>query len=210
VVPTAAFSVSANRVWLRWKGASGVQPEGFRAAYFLRRLSIARAAKPISMPARIDSNGNPGIGGNAIGVETAIELEVEVVRGVVVGVLTTVVVTTEVLGWVVADVLADVTGVDDVELTKLVALDVALLVALLVVALLVEEIVLAVVTAVVAPPPYRPGGSRWKTKAKVPVPASSPTANPLVLDVRKMLSMAGEPVLGTGTVKGIWVHPVPS
>ena len=107
-------------------------------------------------------------------------------------------------------------GTVEVELALLTAevleaLDVALLVtlldALLVVvldALLVEEVVLlGVVTAVVPPPPYRPGGSRWKTKANVPAPMLFPTANPLVLEVRKTLSMVGMPRLGTDTVKGI-------
>jgi len=90
------------------------------------------------------------------------------------------------------------------DVTLLVRLLVALLVVLLVVALLVEDVVLLVVlAAVVPPPPYRPGGSRWKTKANVPAPMLFPTANPLVLEVRKTLSMVGMPRLGTDTVKGI-------
>jgi hypothetical protein len=71
---------------------------------------------PRITPAMIDSNGNPGIGGKVIGVET--ELVVEVVAGVVEGVLIAVVVSTDVL---------TPTVVDELEVELLVLEDVAVL-----------------------------------------------------------------------------------
>lgn len=55
------------------------------------------------MPARIDSKGKPGIGGNASGVETEIELDVDDVTKLVEGILVSEVVTT-------LDVLATTVG----------------------------------------------------------------------------------------------------
>lgn len=84
----------------------------YRIAYFLRRLNIANAVIPRIMPAMIDSHGNPGIGGNAKGVETELEMEVDVVEGG----LTTVVVIMEVLtavGELLVE-LAEVTAVVEV------------------------------------------------------------------------------------------------
>ena len=60
-------------------GSSDCNLRASRAGYFLRRLSIARAAKPTNRPAMIDSSGKPGIGGSAKGVETEL-----VVAGIVV------------------------------------------------------------------------------------------------------------------------------
>lgn len=53
---------------------------------------MAKAAIPRIMPAMMDSHGNPGIGGNAIGVETVLMANV-VSAAIVVGVVCTVVVT---------------------------------------------------------------------------------------------------------------------
>lgn len=53
---------------------------------------MATAVIPTTMPAMIDSHGNPGIAGNVIGVVTAAELDV-----VAVAILTTVVVLTAVV-----------------------------------------------------------------------------------------------------------------
>jgi len=69
----------------------------------LRRLAIVRAAIPRIVPARIDSKGKPGTGGNASGVETVIELDVDEVACVVEAVLVSVVVTK-------LDVLATIVG----------------------------------------------------------------------------------------------------
>ncbi len=74
--------------------------ESCGAAYFLRRLSIASAAKPTNMPATIDSNGKPGVGGRVKGVETELD-EVLSIVNVATGVLTVVVevVATTVWAW---------------------------------------------------------------------------------------------------------------
>jgi hypothetical protein len=44
----------------------------------LWRLIVARAARPMIIPAMIDTHGKPGIAGNTIGVETVAELDVVV------------------------------------------------------------------------------------------------------------------------------------
>lgn len=48
--------------------ASHVLILGLTGSYFLRRLIIPSAARPITIPARIDSQGNPGIAGADSGV----------------------------------------------------------------------------------------------------------------------------------------------
>ena len=61
--------------------------------FFLVRLKIARAKRPVIKPAIMDSQGKPGIAGIIIGVETELVEELKVV----VGVLETVTVDTSVL-----------------------------------------------------------------------------------------------------------------
>jgi hypothetical protein len=73
---------------------------------------------PIIMPAMIDSHGKPGIAGKVIGVETAIELEVDVA---VAGVLMAAVVA-ELTPPVWDELVVLVTGIEDVELVTLPAL----------------------------------------------------------------------------------------
>jgi hypothetical protein len=114
---------------------------------------------PRIMPAIIDSHGNPGIGGKAIGVEIALELEttLTLVTGAVVGVLTIVLVTTEVLIGVVELVAISelvLIGVVKVELTLVVTGEVDAIVL----ELLLE--VWAVELAATVVPVTPPGGSR--------------------------------------------------
>lgn len=112
---------------------------------------------PIIMPAMIDSHGKPGIGGKVIGVETEIELEVDVA---VVGVLMAAVVA-ELTPLVWDELVVLVTGIEDVELVTLPAL-VALEVETMLVTLLATLVLVGVgvddVDAVAYTPP---GGSRW-------------------------------------------------
>jgi hypothetical protein len=121
----------------------------------------------------IDSNGKPGTGGNANGVETEL------------GAVYVITVVLTVVG-VVLDV---VTGVEDVVLTllTLLVLDVALEVVVttdVLVTTLVDVVEAAVVPP--PPPPVAPGGSRCKIKASVFVfpDTSPPTAKPFVLDLK--------------------------
>ncbi len=133
---------------------------------------IATATIPMITPARIDSNGKPGIGGSVIGVETEL---VEVLTTVVevVGVLTAVVVITEELSELVTTVVVIelvVIGVDEVEVEMLDVVEAALVVLLVG----VDDV------EVVADTP--PGGSRCRTKSRLDVlpKICEPTASPLV------------------------------
>lgn len=87
IIPTT--SVVAKKHYLEPFASTQV----YKLGSFLRRLTIAKKVKPRIMPIMIDSKGNPGTGGNAIGTVT--EIELEVLKAVVVGELTTIV-TTEV------------------------------------------------------------------------------------------------------------------
>jgi hypothetical protein len=120
----------------------------------------------------IDSNGKPGTGGNANGVET----ELKAVN------VTTVVLT------VVGVVLDVVTGVEDVTLLTLLVLDVALEVVVTtdVLVTTLVDVVEAAVVPPPPPPPVVPGGSRCKIKASVfGFPDTGPpTAKPFVLDLK--------------------------
>lgn len=107
------------------------------AAYFLRRLRIARAVMPRIMPAIIDSHGNPGIGGNANGVETELDCEV-LAAVVVVDELVTVKVATGVLAAVAVEALVELEVVTLVDV-----LPAEVLVELTVVVLVLEAVVVA-------------------------------------------------------------------
>lgn len=93
----------------------------------LRRLVIVSAPKPMTMPARIDSHGNPGIVGVCRGVCSEV---------VTVETLTAVVVST--------DVLTPVVVADELVLDEL-------LTELLLVAAVVEELLIELVVLVAAP-----------------------------------------------------------
>ncbi len=136
----------------------------------------------------IDSHGKPGIGGNVIGVETELVLEVDsdvddvVDVDVDVGVLMTVVVTTDVLA-TVCDELVEL--VDELT-TELVVEEVLLLTTEVEVVTSVEVDVVVEGGGGGGGPP--PGGSRWRITAKfgkVPDNTLLPTAKPLVPDRRK-------------------------
>jgi hypothetical protein len=124
----------------------------------------------------IDSNGKPGTGGNANGVETEL------------GAVYVITVVLTVVG-VVLDV---VTGVEDVVLTllTLLVLDVALEVVVTtdVLVTTLVDVVEAAVVPPPPPPPVAPGGSRCNINASevdaAPVTVV-PTARPLVLDLKK-------------------------
>lgn len=108
---------------------------------------------PRIMPAITDSQGKPGIGGKASGVEAEDDMETTVAWDVVVGVLITVLVTAE---------LAAVVEVAVLDVTRLVELTVDVLeLATVLVALVVLGVV--VLGVVVTPPPPEVGifnGSR--------------------------------------------------
>jgi len=175
---------------------------GSPAFYFIRRLTIAKAAMPSIRPAMIDSHGKPGIAGNTIGVETEIVVELLVVVGVLMTVivdtaeLTMVVVSAPVVdaGIVEADVAvsteeADVVDAsDEAEAVVVVAADeaddvVATEEADAVVAVELEleaELALEVVVATCWPATGGFWGSRWNIPESgfVPVDGPAPTAHP--------------------------------
>lgn len=107
------------------------------------------------MPAIMDSQGKPGIGGKASGVEAEDEVETTVAWDVVVGVLIIVLVTAE---------LAAVVEVAVLDVTRLVELTVDVLeLATVLVALALVLDVVVVLGVVVTPPPPEVGifnGSR--------------------------------------------------
>lgn len=119
--------------------------------YLRRRLITARAAMPRNMPTRIDSSGKPGIGGNAIGVETELELAATVVSGVVVG-FSTVIVTGPVFTVTVDETVLEVTEVE----VDVLATDVLEVLDVVGVVLVVLRVVVIETVVPVAPP----GGSR--------------------------------------------------
>ncbi len=128
----------------------------------------------------IDSHGKPGIGGNVIGVETELVLDVEVDSDVdvVVGVLMTVVVTTDVLATVWDELVDEL-------MMELVVEEVLLLTTEVEVVTSVEVDVVVEGGGGGGPPP---GGSRWRITAKFgngPDNTLLPTAKPLVPDRRK-------------------------
>ncbi len=150
------------------------------SAYFMRRLTITRAAMPRIMPAMIDSNGKPGTGGNVNGTDTELEADVVAACVVVVGVLTTLVVTTDVLT-IVGEPVALVAVV---ALVALVVVDAVFVVPVEVLPPPLDE----VLVVDVVPPCHIGGfgGSRWKIPAigvEAPI-GPAPTANPSVGEVR--------------------------
>jgi hypothetical protein len=113
----------------------------------LRRLRIANAAMPRIMPAIMDSQGKPGIGGKASGVEAEDETETMVSWDVVEGVLVAVLVTAELAAVVEEVAVLDVTRL--VELT----VDVLELATVLVALALVLDVVVVLGVVVTPPPP---------------------------------------------------------
>jgi len=131
---------------------------------------------------------------------------------VIVSVGVTVAVTIEVVASLVELV---VVSTELVEVPVSIMLDVAELVVAPVVdvttlvTMLVDVIVVGVDVAVV--PPYSPGGSRWKARAKLAgSPATwEPTAKPSVLEVRKS---PFSPLVKVGSIDGVMgscTHPPP-
>ena len=170
------------------------------------------------MPAMMDSNGKPGIGGSARGVETEVIAEVAVVAVtwiVSIGVLVITVCSELVL--TVVGVEVDVaTGIDDVEVTLLtllvlVTLEVVVTTDVLVTTLVDVEAVEVAPPPPPPPPPVAPGGSRCKISASEVagnVVIVVPTVRPLVLDLRK--TDWNEPLFGIVGVRAVSVQLVPS
>ena len=166
----------------------------------------------------MDSNGKPGIGGSARGVETEVIAEVAVVAVtwiVSIGVLVITVCSELVL--TVVGVEVDVaTGIDDVEVTLLtllvlVALEVVVTTDVLVTTLVDVEAVVVAPPPPPPPPPVAPGGSRCKISASEVagnVVIVVPTVRPLVLDLRKR--DWNEPLFGIAGVRAVSVQLVPS
>jgi len=173
------------------------------------------------MPAMIDSNGKPGIGGSARGVETELTAEVVVVAVtwiVSIGVLVITVCTVLVLTVAGVDVVLEVvTGIEDVEVTMLallvldVALEVVVTTDVLVTTLVDVEAVVVAPPPPPPPPPVAPGGSRCKISASEVAGNAVivvPTVRPLVLDLRK--TDWNEPLFGIVGVRAVSVQLVPS
>jgi len=166
----------------------------------------------------MDSNGKPGIGGSARGVETEVIAEVAVVAVtwiVSIGVLV-ITVCSELVLTVVGVEVNVATGIDDVEVTLLtllvlVALEVVVTTDVLVTTLVDVEAVVVAPPPPPPPPPVAPGGSRCKISASEVagnVVIVVPTVRPLVLDLRKR--DWNEPLFGIAGVRAVSVQLVPS